>query len=97
MRNTWDRACWLDMQAMIARILGQIADFSTPAGDDEARKFGPAGMEPACPTLRGRSLSVIDLALIPAPNFPGGGFVQQSYWAAELSKCSGANSSATLC
>jgi hypothetical protein len=24
-RNTWDRACWLDMQSMIARIFGQIA------------------------------------------------------------------------
>jgi hypothetical protein len=42
------------------------------------------------------SPSVIGLALTPAPNFPGAGVLQQGYWAAELSKCFGANSYATL-
>jgi hypothetical protein len=37
MRNTWDRACWIDMQSMIARIFGQIADLPTTARDDEVR------------------------------------------------------------
>jgi hypothetical protein len=37
MRNTWDRACWLDMQSMIARIFGQIADLPIAAADDEVR------------------------------------------------------------
>jgi hypothetical protein len=37
MRNTWDRACWLDMQTMISRIFGQVADLSSPAADDEVR------------------------------------------------------------
>jgi hypothetical protein len=37
MRNTWDRACWLDMQSMIARIFGQIADLPMAAADDEVR------------------------------------------------------------
>jgi CspA family cold shock protein len=40
--------------------------------------FFLAGMEPALPLLpRGRSLSVIGLALIPAPSFPGAGVFQQ--------------------
>jgi hypothetical protein len=37
MRNTWDRACWIDMQLMIARIFGQIADLPMTARDDEVR------------------------------------------------------------
>jgi hypothetical protein len=37
MRNTWDRACWIDMQSMIARIFGQIADLPMTARDDEVR------------------------------------------------------------
>jgi hypothetical protein len=37
MRNTWDRACWLDAQLMIARIFGQIADQPMAAADDEVR------------------------------------------------------------
>jgi hypothetical protein len=34
MRNTWDRACWLDAQLMIARLFGQIADVPSAAGDE---------------------------------------------------------------
>jgi hypothetical protein len=37
MRNTWDRARWLDMQSMIARIFGKIADLPMTARDDEVR------------------------------------------------------------
>jgi hypothetical protein len=37
MRNTWDRACWLDMQTMIARIFGQVADLPNAPSDDEVR------------------------------------------------------------
>jgi hypothetical protein len=37
MRNTWDRACWLDMQTMIARIFGQFADLPNAPSDDEVR------------------------------------------------------------
>jgi hypothetical protein len=37
MRNTWDRAYWLDMQTMIARVFGQIADLPNAPSDDEVR------------------------------------------------------------
>jgi hypothetical protein len=37
MRNTWDRACWRDMQSMIARIFGQIADLPNAPSDDAVR------------------------------------------------------------
>jgi hypothetical protein len=36
-RWTEYRACWLDMQSMIARIFGQIADLPSAATDDEVR------------------------------------------------------------
>jgi hypothetical protein len=38
MRNMWDRSSWLEAQALIARIFGQIIALSSPSnGDDEVR------------------------------------------------------------
>jgi hypothetical protein len=38
LRNTWDRSSWLEAQALIARIFGQITALSSPSnGDEEVR------------------------------------------------------------
>jgi hypothetical protein len=38
MRNTWDRSSWLEAQALLARMFGQIIALSSPSnGDDEVR------------------------------------------------------------
>jgi hypothetical protein len=38
LRNTWDRSSWLEAQALIARIFGQIIALSNPSnGDEEVR------------------------------------------------------------
>jgi hypothetical protein len=38
LRNIWDRSSWLEAQALLARMFGQIIALSTPNnGDDEVR------------------------------------------------------------
>jgi hypothetical protein len=37
-RNTWDRSSWLEAQALLARMFGQIIALSSPSnGDEEVR------------------------------------------------------------
>jgi hypothetical protein len=38
LRNTWDRSSWLETQALLARMFGQIIALSSPSnGDEEVR------------------------------------------------------------
>jgi hypothetical protein len=38
LRNTWGRSSWLEAQALLARMFGQIIALSSPSnGDDEVR------------------------------------------------------------